>query len=181
MKKIADKKRKQNVTEYILYFFQMEDIIRAYAFNMDDLETYVVSHYPIPEAEKKETLEWLAGLAEAMKVNGIEKHGHLPEIQQTVDELASLHWELLKTDNQYFEIYRKAKSYVVQSILDVGDRNPGHEIQICLHSIYGQLLSRLHGREIPPAILEANERFGDLLSYLAWVFHHREREKISRN
>ena len=34
---IAQKKKKENIAEYILYLFQIEDIVRSFKFNLDDL------------------------------------------------------------------------------------------------------------------------------------------------
>ncbi|MCF1752426.1 DUF4924 family protein [Mariniradius sediminis] len=181
MKKIALNKLEKNIAEYILYMYQMEDLIRAYDFNMEEIGQYVVSHYPIAESEKQETLSWFAEIAHEMKSSGIEKRGHLVRIQTHMDTLAKIHWEILKTDKNYFELFQKAKPHLLQLVLEVKGENPGNEIRICLHSIYGQLLARLKGREIPADILEANERFGDLISYLVFVFHQREREKIQKN
>lgn len=181
MKRIAENKKSVNIAEYILYMYQMEDLIRAYDFNLEEIRQYVVSHYPIPDHEKEETLDWFGEIAAEMKASGIEKRGHLPQTQQHVDALAKIHWEILKTDKNYFELFQKAKPYFVPLVLAADGENPGHEIQICLHTIYGQLLARLHGREVPPTILEANERFGDLVSYIVLIFHQRELERIQKN
>ncbi|MDX5479843.1 MAG: DUF4924 family protein, partial [Cyclobacteriaceae bacterium] len=34
MKAIADKKKEQNIGEYIIYMYQMEDLLRAFQFNL---------------------------------------------------------------------------------------------------------------------------------------------------
>jgi hypothetical protein len=181
MKRIALNKLEKNIAEYILYMYQMEDLIRAYDFNMEEIGQYVVSHYPIPDHEKEETLDWFGEIAAEMKASGIEKRGHLAKTQHYVDALAKIHWEIIKTDKNYFDLFQKAKPHILQLVMEADVENPGHEIQVCIHSIYGQLLARLQGREIPADILEANERFGDLISYLVFLFHQREREKIQKN
>lgn len=181
MKKIAKNKREKNLAEFILYMYQMEDLIRAFDFNLEDIRQYVVAHSPTSDSEKEETLRWFGEIAAEMKASGIEKRGHLPRTQQYLDDLAKIHWEILKTDKNYFELFQKAKPHLLQLVLEAKGENPGNEIQICLHSIYGQLLARLQGREIPTDVLEANERFGDLVSYLVLVFHQRELEKIQKN
>jgi hypothetical protein len=181
LKGISENKKSVNLAEYILYMYQMEDLIRVYDFNLEDISQFVVAHYPISDSEKEETLGWFGEIASEMKSAGIEKRGHLPRTKQYVDDLAKIHWEILKTDKNYFELFQKAKPHLMQMILESGAENPGHEIQICLHSIYGQLLARLHGREVPAKVLEANERFGELVGYLVLVFHQRELEKIQKN
>lgn len=170
MKSIAEKKQHQNIAEYIIYMYQMEDLLRAYDFDLKAIEQYVVSHYPISSDEKTDTRKWFADLAEQMTVEGITKRGHLTAVQKIVDELAQLHWSLLKSDSSYFQIYQKSKPYILQLMLEEGAEEIPHEVQLFFNAIYGRLLARLHGREIPAELLEATESFGDLLSYLNGVF-----------
>jgi hypothetical protein len=170
MEAVAEKKKQSNIIEYILYIYQMEDLLRSYAFNMEDIKQYVVSHYPISEKIKEETMDWLKGLAKEMHLEKITEKGHSKNIQGIVHQLAELHWSLLKTDTAYFKIYQKAKPYVIDLVLEAGSSNPGHEIQICIHAVYGLLLTRLRGREVPQDMLEATDAFGDVLSYLNWAY-----------
>jgi len=181
MKAVAEKKKAQNIPEYIIYMYQMEDLLRAYQFNMDDIRQYVVSHYPVSETEKTETAIWFSDLASDMKKAKVEEKGHLPQTQDFVDHLASIHWRLLKTDKDYFDLYQNAKPHLIHLLLEAGENAPKHEIQVAFNAIYGQLLARLRSREVPAAILEATDTFGDLLSYLNWVFFNQEEAKANQN
>ena len=50
MQAIAERKKSQNIGEYLVYMYQMEDLIRSYQGNMEEIGQYVVSHYPVSEA-----------------------------------------------------------------------------------------------------------------------------------
>jgi len=176
MKAVAEKKKQNNINEYILYMYQMEDLLRSYEFNLNDIKQYVISHYPISEDEKENTLVWFNELASEMQFEKITQKGHLESIQNIVNQLAELHWSLLKTDNDYFIIYQKAKPYVIELVLEAGSTNPGHEIQICINAVYGLLLTRLRGREVPENILKATDAFGDVLSYLNWAYFQKNND-----
>lgn len=173
MQRPALKKRKENIAEYIIYMYQMEDLLRAYQFNLDDINQYVIAHYPISQEEKNEALNWFTALAEKMKLENIEIKGHLSEVQEKVDMLAELHWSFLKSDRDYFQLYNAAKPYVIDLVIEAGNENPGHEIQLCLNAIYGLLLSRIHGREVPDEILQTTNSFGAVLRYLTEAYHQR--------
>lgn len=166
METIAKQKLKESIGEYILYMYQMEDLIRSYQFELSEIKQYVVSHYPVSEEEKTETMHWFADIASQMKKENIETAGHLASVQKHVDQLAALHWFLLRTDREYFDLYQGAKPHVINLVLEVGDVDPGHEIQICLHALYGLLISRLHGKQVPDSILDATVQFGNILQYL---------------
>lgn len=181
MKTIADKKKGQNIAEYIIYMYQMEDLLRAYQFDLEEVKQYVISHYPIPEKEKAATLAWFTAIAKALKNEGKEEKGRLNSTQAYVTELAEIHWGLLKTDKTYFEHYQKAKPYILQLVIEAGDDAPSNEVQVCLNAIYGLLLAKLKGREIPKDMESATEAFGNVLSYLNWVYFHRYENKIREN
>lgn len=181
MKAVAERKKAHNLPEYIIYMYQMEDLIRAYDFSMEEIQKYVVVHYPIPETEKEETLAWFKELAAQMEDENIKKNGRLKSTQKIVDMLAKLHWELLKTDKEYFAIYQKAKPHVIKLVLEAGDNPPSHEIQVCINAVYGLLLAKLHGREIPEGLSEATECFGDVLSYLNWTYFNEIEKEIREN
>ncbi|HLT07934.1 MAG TPA: DUF4924 family protein [Cyclobacteriaceae bacterium] len=170
MKSIAEKKKQQNISEYIIYMYQMEDLIRSYAFNIADIRQYVIAHYPITEEEKKDVSHWFEALIAQMQLERIEDSGHLSEVQGEVDSLARIHWSLLKSDADYFEVYQKAKPFVIDFVMAAEGRELGHEIQICLNGIYGLLLCRLTGKKVSEELQQSAEAFGTVLSYLSAVY-----------
>lgn len=181
MKEVAENKKAKNLGEYIIYMYQMEDLLRAYSFEMADIKQYVIAHYPISEEQKNETYDWFEGLIVSMKVEGKLIEGHLGATQESVEALAIIHWNLLKSDQNYFDIYTKAKPHVIKMILEGGEKSPGHEIQVCINGIYGLLLARLRSREVPKEILDATEAFGDVLSYLNYSYFESLGKKVREN
>lgn len=173
MQSIAEKKKSQNIGEYLIYMYQMEDLIRSYQGNMDEIKQYVISHYPVSEGEKAEVAAWFEGLLEKMKSQEILEKGHLKELKDLVENLANLHWNLLKTDKTYFETYNKSKPFILDAILAADGENPGNEIQICINGIYGLLLCRLLGKKVEDQQIKAAEAFGEILSLLNFNYQQR--------
>lgn len=178
MQAVAEKKKSQNIGEYLIYLYQMEDLIRSFQGNMEEIQQYVVAHYPVSEEEKAEITEWFQGLLNKMRSEGILEKGHLQELNHLVDQLLQLHYRLLKTDRSYFETYNQAKPHILQSILAVEGENPGNEIQICLNGVYGLLLCRLLGKKVSDDQLKAAEAFGEVLSLLNLAY---QQEIVERN
>ncbi|MDO9550984.1 DUF4924 family protein [Rhodonellum sp.] len=181
MKEVAENKKTKNIGEYIIYMYQMEDLLRAYAFEIADIKQYVIAHYPISEEQKNETYDWFEGLIASMKAEGKLNEGHLEATQESVEALAKIHWELLKSDQTYFDIYTKAKPHVIRMILEAGEKSPKHEIQVCVNGIYGLLLARLRSRDVPKEMLDATIAFGDVLSYLNYSYFESLGKKIREN
>ena len=159
--------------------YQMEDLIRSYQGNAEEIKTYVVSKYPVSEEERNEISAWYLDLLQKMKDQNILEKGHLKELNELVASLAEIHWKLLKTDAGYFESYNKAKPFIIEAVMQAEGQDLGNEIQICLNGIYGLLLCRLLGKKVSDQQLKSAEAFGDVLSLLSYNF--REREKLSKN
>ena len=66
----ARQKRKENIAEYLLYMWQVEDLIRANKFDMDSINRTVIAHYDQPEEVKKEIAQWYEELIEMMRSEG---------------------------------------------------------------------------------------------------------------
>ncbi len=167
MKSVAENKRATNIAEYIIYMYQMEDLIRSYQGNAEEIKTFVVSKYPVSEEERAEISDWYLALLEKMKEQDILEKGHLIELNQLVTSLAEIHWKLLKTDAGYFEIYNKTKPFIIEAVMQAEGQDLGNEIQVCLNGIYGLLLCRLLGKKVSDEQLKSAEAFGDVLSYLS--------------
>ena len=133
MQAIADRKKSQNIGEYLVYMYQMEDLIRSYQGNMEEIGQYVVSHYPVSEAEKERIKTWFAGLAASMKQQELMQKGHLLELQDLVQQLLELHYQLLKTDANYVATFHSAKAHLLEAVKAAQTEEIGNEIQICLN------------------------------------------------
>lgn len=179
MQSVAENKKLSNIAEYIIYMYQMEDLIRSYQGNSHEIKTFVVEKYPVSEEDKNKIADWYLQLLAQMKSEDILEKGHLDELNQFVSELAQIHWNLLKTDPAYFEAYRKAKPFILDAVMQAEGQDLGNEIQICLNGVYGLLLCRLLGKKVSHEQLKSADAYGDILSTLS--YHYRVKNSISKN
>lgn len=179
MKTVAENKKSNNIAEYIIYMYQMEDLIRSYQGNPEEIKTYVIEKYPVSEQEKNEIASWYLMLLKQMKAQDIMEKGHLEELNKLVLELAQIHWNLLKTDPAYFEAYGKAKPFIIDAVMQAEGQDLGNEIQICLNGVYGLLLCRLLGKKVSDEQLKSADAYGDILSTLS--YHYKVKNSISKN
>ncbi len=42
MKSVAENKKSQNIAEYLIYMYQMEDLIRSYQGDREEMDRFVV-------------------------------------------------------------------------------------------------------------------------------------------
>ena len=81
---VAREKRKSNVAEYILYMWQLEDMLRAMQMDIRQVERNVVSQFQVDEDTRKEIREWYDNLIEMMKREEVVKGGHLQVVKNMV-------------------------------------------------------------------------------------------------
>lgn len=165
----ADQKKADNISEYIIYMFQTEDLVRALKLDLNQITDYVIASLPVSDTEKKELILWYASIIEEMKAQQIEKEGHLKEINDIMLQLHELHAELITTEVAYKKIALKAEPYIQNQIVE-SKNTLSNPIQICLNAIYGFLLLKLEGKEVNSDQQKMLEAFGDLLSFLSFTY-----------
>jgi flagellin-specific chaperone FliS len=165
---IAGQKRKENIAEYILYMWQVEDTIRACKFDMDLLEERIISQYSENEKVKQEIRDWYANLIVMMHQEKIKESGHLEMLNTLISDLNRLHGNILnkEKDGKYQEQYRRALPNIREIEKKLG-REPLNEIDTCLTALYALLLMRLKRKEITRETLEAMQTFSGLLALLS--------------
>jgi len=141
------KSKKENIAEYILYLWQMEDYLRAFPQNAE----------ATPE---------LHDLNEMMHREGILEGGHLALAQNALAELEELHRALLDEDAMY-----RAAIIRMQPSLNLlkakTDRPTMSDIEACLTLLYQIMLLRLQKREISPETADVQQRATQVLQFLS--------------
>ena len=104
---IAREKKKNNIAEYILYMWQIEDIIRACNFDINILNEKIIKQLNVEDYLFEEVYVWYSDLIDKMKKQGITKQGHLDFLNKQVEVLNSFHLSLLSNPKEikYQEIF----------------------------------------------------------------------------
>lgn len=165
---IAQKKRKENIAEYLLYMWQVEDLIRANNFDMDSIKRTVISHYDQPEEVKEQIAQWYEEIINMMREEGVKEKGHIQLNKNVIITLTDLHLKLLKSPKEmiYGAAYYKTLPYIVQLRSKSGG-NDLPELETCFSAVYGYLVLRMQGKEISSETLEAIKQISSFLAILA--------------
>jgi len=113
---VAQQKRKENIAEYILYLYQVEDLIRAFHLDMDLIEKKLVANYRADEATSREIISWYENLVLMLEKEGKQQKGHLQFIINLTGELNEFHLRLLETkaDNMYVSIFQAVAGLIAE-------------------------------------------------------------------
>lgn len=174
---IAKQKRKENIAEYLLYMWQIEDIIRANHFDIDLIEKNLISQYKADDETHAEIKDWFESLIKMMELENVKLSGHLQINKNVIIRLADLHQELLKSPKfpEYGAEFYKTLPYIVELRAKAGDNKTG-ELETCFNALYGTLMLRLQGKEISESTLQAIAQISKFLATLS-AFYKKNEEK----
>ena len=144
--------KKDNIAEYILYLWQLEDYLRAFPQQADA------------------TTE-LHDLNEMMHREGIVESGHLQLALNALSELEELHATLLNEDAMY-----RAAIIRLQPSLNLlkakTDRPTMSDIEACLTLLYQIMMLRLQKKEISAETASVQQQATALLQFLSRAYYN---------
>lgn len=145
---IANTLRNKNRAEYLLYMWQVEDIIRANNCDIDTLKTNYLSRFEVSDEQRRALEQWYTDLIEMMHAEGVTEKGHLQINKNVIASLTELHVRLLNSSAfpYYKSAYYKALPYIVE-IRNRGDKE-ATELENCFDMLYGVMLLRLQKKAV---------------------------------
>ena len=167
---ISKELRKNNIAEYLLYMWQVEDIIRAYGCSLTALRREYISRFDYDEDKKEELTDWYGNLINMINQEGCREGGHLQINKVVMQQLIELHEQLLESTK--FPFYNTEYYKVLPFIVELRNRGANkeeNEIETCFNALYGTMMLRLQKKEISPdtqhAIKEITTFIGMLSDY----------------
>lgn len=145
------KSKKENIAEYILYLWQIEDYLRA---------------FPEQASANTELME----LSEMMLTEGIVGGGHLQLAQNALSELEDLHSELLDTEAPYRAVIMHLQPSL--NLLKAKTNHPAmSDVEACLTLLYQVMMLRLQKKEISPDTEVVVKDATQLLRFLSKTYY----------
>ena len=144
------KTKRDNIAEYILYLWQMEDYLRAFPQHAD----------ASPELHE---------LNEMMHREGIVESGHLALANNALAELEDLHCSLLDEDAMYRAALIRLTPQL-NLLKAKTDRPTMSDIEACLVLLYQIMLLRLQHKKITPETASVQQRATQVLQFLSRTY-----------
>ena len=176
---IARKKRKENIAEYVLYMFQVEDMMRACNLDFNIVKQNIIAKYTQTESTIKDIEYWYENIIMLMKNEGIEHKGHLREVLNIIDDMHDLHLRLLRSPlhPDYKAAYQDAAPVIGQSIQKT--RSEGvSEIEVCMQMMYMILLLKLQHKDISSDTMFGIQKISKMLAILSAKYVLWENDKL---
>ena len=167
---IAQELRKNNIAEYLLYMWQVEDTIRAFGCSLSRIRREYIDRFDYDDDKKEDEADWFGNLIKMMNEEGCREQGHLQINKVTLQLLPELHQQLLSSPKFpfYNTEYYKVLPFIVE-LRNRGENKEVGEIETCLNLLYGVMMLRLQKKEITPntehAVKEVSTFIGMLSDY----------------
>ncbi|MBF1562842.1 MAG: DUF4924 family protein [Prevotella salivae] len=176
---IAKELRTKSIAEYLLYMWQIEDIIRAMGCSLPLIrKAYISKFTDYTDEQKEDEIDWFGNLVRMMNEEGKRDQGHLNINDIFVRDLVDLHQRLLQSNR--FPIYNAEYYKVLPFIVELrgkGDKNIS-EIETCLDALYGIMMLRMQKKEISPETEHAIKEISTFIGMLSDYYLKNETEGL---
>lgn len=177
---IAHELRKTNIAEYVLYMWQVEDVIRAYDCQFSRIKNEYLSRFDYTDEQKEELYDWYADLVRMINAEGKREKGHLEVVRLVVADMLDLHHKLLNSPE--FPFYNAEYYRVLPFIVELRNRGDKEisEIETCLQALYGTMLLRLQKKEITPQTAAAMKEITTFIGMLSDYYQKDKTEGLEK-
>lgn len=165
---ISQQLRKKSIAEYVLYMWQVEDLIRAYGCSLSRIKNEYVSQFSdYTDEQRSELVDWYGDLIRMINQEGKREKGHLQINQIVVQDVSDLHAQLLQSSKFpfYNAEYYKVLPFIVE-LRNRGSKDVG-EIETCLNALYGTMMLRLQKKNISPETAHAVKEITTFIGMLS--------------
>lgn len=167
---ISNDLRKKNVSEYILYMFHVEDIIRGFDFDINKIDQYVIQKHKVNDSTKKEILNWYSNLIELLNKPDIRNKGHIFLLDHLINDLEDFHLRLMASeDNEYREKYSDVFIFIEPFL-----NQETKPILLSINVMYWYLIQKLSNKVIEEKKLAEITKISKLLAHLSMRYHEFE-------
>ena len=171
---IAQAKRKENIAEYILYLWQLEDLLRALRFSPEAIWSQLVApQIPGDEERQNNLLKWYMDVGSLLREEGKEKTGHLDHTLHLIGDLNNLHEQLLQAPagEHYRELYAHLQPELPRLRQLIG-RQEISDTELAFRTLYAAMLYRMKGDKTKESsISDVIELVSPVIGELARIFH----------
>lgn len=169
---IAQSLRKSNIVEYLLYMWQLEDLIRAFQLNIEWVDKQIIRQMKLEDEQQyKQVYEWYESLIEMMRLENVTEKGHLQINKNIIVELDDFHFQLIASSK--VPAYNAKYLHVLPMINQLRMKSDAglSDIELCFNFQYGILLLKMKGQEISQQTQQTQVEIAKFMVLLSKNYH----------
>lgn len=170
-------RKEENVASYIISMWHVEDLMRAADLDLRKVEERLVAPLGGDEATREQMRNWYADIITRMRAEGIERTGHLTEVEEVLNELEFLHRSFIDVldDAEYDALFAKAEPGI-RTLQQHAGGDPDGVIETCFTAIYGVMVLKAQDKQVSKDTLEAEGHIRRLLERLS--VHYKQMRRL---
>ena len=175
---IAQTKRKENIAEYILYLWQLEDLLRALQFSPEAIYSQLVAPRKLGPGAEQAFLNWYIELGALLDGEGKRQSGHLDHTLHLIADLHNLHLQLLSlpVGEEYRRRFARLSPYL-PSLRAVLGKSDVSDTELCFRALYAAMLYRIRGGG-DKAVADTVEYVSPVIAELSAMYRKVERGEV---
>lgn len=177
---IAQQKRKENIAEYILYLWQIEDLLRALQLSPEAVYSVLVKPRKLDTAREQMLLAWYMDIADLLAQEKKEESGHLNHTLHLISDLHDLHLRLMQQQElgeDYRQLYANLAQHLPALRLRLGKESEMSDTELCFRALYAAMLYRIKGKG-EKAVADTIEVVSPVIALLTDYYHKVEKGEI---
>ena len=164
---IALQKRRENIAEYILYLWQIEDLLRALQFSPEAIYSTLVDRVEGADEQQKENIfNWYMQIVELLREEGKEAKGHIDHTLHLIADLHNLHLQLMKLPvGEHCRTTHARLAPELPRLRTILDNEDISDTELCFRALYAAMLYRIKGggeRAIEDTLAVISPAIGEL-------------------
>ncbi len=171
--------RKQNIAEYILYIWQLEDMFRALQFSPEAIYSqFVAPRTSLDEQSQSMLIAWYIELSDLLQKEGKEEKGHIDHTLHLIADLHNLHLQLLELPlGARYRTLLARRDEVLPDLRALF----GAEIsdtELSFRALYAAMLYRIKGEGQRGAVADTIEYISPVIAELSSIYGKAERGEV---
>lgn len=158
----------ENVAEYLLYIYQIEALLRTLDLDINRIENELLAPAFTNSDQLQHQLSWYRSISSEMQQRGLQKEGHLEQVEEILMELIYLHNTILTilNDKKYKGLCEHAHE-ALQAFKNKSNMANRHDVEVLFHAMFMKLQLKMKKQEISPETEAAFDLFRIQLAYLS--------------
>ena len=168
-----------NISSYILYLWQIEDLLRALQFSPEAIYSQLVARREVADEQKQIFLLWYMDIANLLREEGKEEKGHLNHTLHLIADMHNLHLQLMQLP--IGEHYRKTYAHLQPELPRLRELVGNAEMsdtELCFRALYAAMLYRIKGEGEKGAVKDTIEFVSPVVAELANLYRKVETGEI---
>jgi hypothetical protein len=177
---IAKDLRKKNIGAYLIYMFQIEDLIRACKCDNSIIASTIANKYNNAPVRVADILEWYHSMTVMMLEEKVQETGHLNVINHQMVEVFDFHLYMLENPvdfKDYVTSYEKVQDYLYE--LTTKSPEKSNIVKLLTESVYGVLLLKLSNKPISTETMQTINALNQHLNLLSDYFLKYEKGELA--